>query len=247
MDRLIHTSLTALRAAQVRQQVTANNLANASTTGFRAEIASATALWAKGPGLPDRAYASEEVRGADMRAGSIVPTGQPLDVAMRGDALLAVQAENGDEGYTRRGDLKLDPSGILTTGDGRPVLGENGPVSLPPTDTVRIGVQGQIWVVPEGGDPQAPQLIDRLKLASPQGSVIVKHEDGLFRVRDGGVLPTDPDARLTSESLEGSNVNSSLALVEMIEASRSWDAQVKLLTTARDIDSATTNLMRLPS
>ncbi len=247
MDRLIHIALNAMRSAQTRQTVTANNLANAATTGFRAEIASASSLWAKGPSLPDRAFATAEVRAADMRAGAITSTGRPLDVALGGDALLAVQADDGDEGYTRRGDLTLDPSGILTTGDGHPVLGENGPVSLPPVDDVRIDASGELWIVPAGGDPAQPQLIDRLKLASPQGSAIVKHVDGLFRVRGGGVLPGDPDARVTAASLEGSNVNATTALVDMIEASRSWDTQVKLLTTARELDGATTNLMRLPS
>ena len=247
MDRLIHTALTALRAAQTRQTVTANNLANASTTGFRAEIAGASSLWAAGAGLPDRAFASEEVRGADMRSGARTATGRPLDIAIDGDALLGVQTDDGDEGYTRRGDLVLDASGILTTGDGKPVIGDSGPVSLPPADSIRIGATGEIWVVPEGGDPATPQLIDRLKLASPQGSVIVKGIDGLFRLRGGGVLPADPDARLAAATLEGSNVDASTALVDMIEASRGWDNQVKLLTTARDLDAATANLMRLPS
>jgi len=247
MDRLIHTSLSAMRAAMARQTTTANNLANASTTGFRAEMAATSPLWVKGPGLPDRAVASGEVIAADMSAGSIAQTGRPLDVALGGSALLAVQASDGDEAYTRRGDLMIGDSGLLTTGDGHPVLGEGGPITLPPADSVRIDKDGQLWIVPAGGDPQSPQQVDRLKLADATGSAIVKHVDGLFRVRDGGALPSDPDARLTPAALEGSNVDTSAALVAMIEASRAWETQVKLMTTARDLDAATTNLMRLPS
>ncbi len=247
MDRLIHTSLSAMRANMARQAVTANNLANASTTGFRAEMSSAQPLWIKGPGLSDRAVASEEVLAADMRGAATVSTGRPLDIAMNGDAMLTVQAENGDEAYTRRGDLMVWASSLLTTGDGHPVLGESGPVTVPPADQIRIDKDCTLWVVPAGGDPNAPQKIDRLKLASPAGSEVVKHIDGLFRVRGGGVLPTDPAASITVGALEGSNVNPTSALVDMIEAARSWDTQIKLLTTAHDLDSETTSLMRLPS
>ena len=247
MDRLIHTSLSAMRANMARQAVTANNLANAGTTGFRAEMSSAQPLWIKGPGLPDRAVASEEVLAADMRGAATVSTGRPLDIAMNGDAMLTVQAENGDEAYTRRGDLMVSASGLLTTGDGHPVLGEGGPVTVPPADQIRIDKDCTLWVVPAGGDPNAPQKIDRLKLASPAGSDVVKHIDGLFRVRGGGVLPTDPTGTVSAGALEGSNVNPTSALVDMIEAARSWDTQIKLLTTARDLDAETAGLMRLPS
>ena len=247
MDRMIHTSLSALRGAMARQATTANNLANASTAGFRAEIASVRSLWLQGAGLPDRAFASEEVTSADMHGAAIATTGRSLDVALQGDAMLSVQAEDGEEGYTRRGDLTVSASGLLTTGDGHPVLGEGGPVTLPPADQVRIDANGTLWIVPAGGDPNQPQQIDRLKLATPTGSAIVKGLDGLFRVRSGGVLPGDPDAHVIAGALEGSNVNPTLALTDMIDASRAWDTQVKMLTTARDLDSETANLMKLPS
>lgn len=246
MDRLIYTSLSAMRGAMARQQATANNLANASTPGFRADIAEASALWLDGPSLPDRAMASEEVINADMKAGAITATGRDLDVALAGDTLLAVQATEGEEGYTRRGDLQLGASGLLTTGDGHPVLGASGPVTVPPADSIRIGPDGRILIVPAGGDPAQPQELDRLKLASPAGSAIAKGLDGLFRVKGGGVLPPDPDARVTSGHLEQSNVSSTKALVEMIDASRAWDMQLKLITSARDLDGASAELMRLP-
>ena len=247
MDRLIHSSLSALRAAMARQAVTANNLANASTTGFRAELASVRPLWLAGAGLPDRAFASEEVTAADMHAAASVTTGRPLDIALQGDALLAVQADDGDEGYTRRGDLMVSESGLLTTGDGHPVLGDGGPITVPPADQVRIDANGALWIVPQGGDPSQPQQIDHVKLASPTGSVIVKHVDGLFRVRGGGVLPADPQGAVISGALEGSNVNATSALTDMIDASRAWDTQVKMNTTARDLNSETANLMKLPA
>lgn len=246
MDRLIYTSLTAMRGSMARQTAIANNLANAQTPGFRADMAEAQSLWLNGEGFETRAVASEEVLGADMAAGTVTQTGRDLDVAVQGDALLVVQAKNGEEAYTRRGDLQLSPSGLLTTGDGSPVQGGQGPITIPPADSISIDAEGRIWVVPTGGDPQNPQEVDRLRLATPTGSDIVKGIDGLFRVKGGGILPDDPEARLVTRSIEGSNVAATTALVEMIEASRSWDTQLKMITDARDMDSATANLMQLP-
>lgn len=247
MDRLIYSSLSAMRGAMSRQATTANNLANANTTGFRAEMASVSPLWLRGNGLETRAPSSKEVTAADMRAGTVVETGQPLDVALNGDAMLTVQAENGEEAYTRRGDLTVAASGLLTTGAGAPVLGDAGPITMPPADAVKIDEQGVIWYRPAGGDPIQPmQQLDRLKLVTPAGSKIAKGLDDLFRVVDGGALPSDPDARLTAGSLEGSNVNATKALVDMIDAARSWEMNTKLLTTARELDSSAAELMRLP-
>lgn len=246
MDRLIYTSLTAMRGSMSRQTAIANNLANAQTPGFRADMANAQSLWLDGSGLDARAMASEEVLGADMRAGTVTQTGRDLDIAMQGDALLVVQAKDGEEAYTRRGDLQISPSGLLTTGDGNPVQGTQGPVTIPPADAINIDQEGRVWVVPQGGDPENPQEVDRLRLATPAGSEIVKGLDGLFRVKGGGILPDDPEARLLTRSIEGSNVTATSALVEMIEASRSWDTQLKMIGDVRDMDSATANLMQLP-
>lgn len=247
MDRLIYTSLTAMRGSLARQTAIANNLANAETPGFRADLAEAQTLWLKGGGLDSRAVASEEVLGADLKAGTVLQTGRDLDVAVQGDALLVVQARDGEEAYTRRGDLQLSSSGLLTTGDGHPVQGTQGPVTVPPADSITIDGEGRLWIVPPGGDPQAPQQVDQLRLATPTGSDIVKGLDGLFRVKGGGILPDDPEARLTTRAIEGSNVAATTALVQMIEASRSWDAQLKIIGDARDMDSATANLMQLPN
>ena len=248
MDRLIHTSLSAMRGAMARQASIANNLANANTIGFRAEFTSQRPLWLQGggAGFEGRAPASEEVVNADMKAGAVVQTGRDLDVAMQGDSMLAVQASDGEEGYTRRGDLQVSQTGLLTTGDGTPVMGDQGPVTLPPADKILVGSDGKISIVPQGGDPTQLQEVAQLKLVTPKGSDVVKGLDGLFRVRGGGTLPSDPDGKVTIGALEQSNVNTSDALVQMIEASRSWETQIKLLTTAKDLDNSSADLMRLP-
>ena len=245
MDRLIYSSLAAMRGAMARQATIANNLANVNTAGFRGEFTSAEAEWLKGSGLSGRATVSQDVTGADMTNGAVTATGRDLDVALNGDALLTVQAQDGSEAYTRRGDLQVSDSGLLTTGDGLPVQGQSGPITLPPADSIAIGKDGQIWIVPQGGDPKAPQAVDTIKLVSPQGSTVRKGLDGLFHVAGGGALPSDPDATLTAKSLEGSNVNASATLVDMIDASRSWEAQVKMLTTAQDMDKSAASLMSI--
>jgi len=246
MDRLIQTSASALRGAMQRQSTIASNLANAATPGFRGEMAAVKPLWLVGEGLESRALASEGVLAADMSGGAVNATGRPLDVALRNDALLGVQGRDGTEGYTRRGDLQVADSGLLTTGDGMPVLGDGGPITLPPHDKVEIDQAGAVWIRPAGSDPVTPlQRVDQLKLASPVGSKVTKHLDGLFRVDGGGVLPSDPAARVIPASLEGSNVNTSQALIDMIQASRDWETQIKMIGEAKDLDARTADLMRL--
>lgn len=247
MDKMVRTSMRAMQGIMNRQTAIANNMANASTTGFRGEIVRSQSLYVNGDGLDSRATVKEYVLDADMNPGPIKSTGRPLDIALQGDALMAVQAPNGEEGYTRRGDLQLTESGLVTTGDGHPVMGQAGPLTLPAADQITIADDGGVWIVPPGGDPLQPQQVDRLKIASPQGSQIVKHNDTLFHVRGGGVLPDDPDARLTTGALEDSNVNMSLALVDMIETSRAWEAQIKLVTAAQEIDESSARIMQMPS
>lgn len=245
MDRLVNTALTAMRGAMARQAAIANNLANVNTVGFRAEIANAETRWIKGDSFDTRAQQAEQVIAADMTQGAVTATGNPLDVAMNGDALLAVQARDGSEAYTRRGDLTMSDSGLLTTGDGLPVLGEGGPITLPELDSVSIAQDGSIWGVPRGGDPANPQMVDRLKLVSPVGSSVAKGADGLFREVNGGALPGDPLASVTGRAIEGSNVNATASLVAMIEASRAWETQVKMIDTAKQMDDGGASLMRL--
>lgn len=245
MDRLVHTSLTAMRGAMARQTAIANNLANANTVGFRGEIANASTQYIDGQTFKTRAQQAEQVVAADMNQGAVTATGNPLDVAMNGDSWLAVQATDGSEAYTRRGDLKLNESGLLTTGDGNPVIGEGGPITLPAADSITIAKDGSIWIVPQGGEASQPQRVDALKLASAQGMSVKKGLEGLFRETNGGILPQDALGSVTSGSVEGSNVNATQALVQMIEASRAWETQIKMITTAKEIDDGGASLMRL--
>lgn len=245
MDRLIWTAVTGMNAAMTRQRVIASNMANAQTTGFRAEVLRASAMTLKGPAVEARAMTMAEVRGAIMTPGTMVATGRPLDVAMQGDALLTVQAPDGTEAYTRRGDLSVSPAGLLVNGEGFAVLGDGGPISLPPGAAVTIAEDGAV-LTRDPASPDAPATqVAQLKLSSPAGSDIVKGLDGLFRVAGGGILPADAQARLAIGTLEQSNVKPSEVLVEMVEAQRAFDMRTKLIATAKELDEGGASLMRL--
>ena len=248
MDRLVCTAATGLRARMQAQAAIANNMANASTTGFRADRVNFDQLTLTGQGLETRRPTSEEVTDADFKPGVVQQTGRPLDVAMSGDAWLAVQAADGSEAYTRRGDLQIASSGVLETGDGFPVMGSGGPITVPPADKVLIASDGSISIKPLGSEPGAPmQQIDQLKLVSPKGSNTVKGLDNLVHVKGGGTLPQDLAAKVQTGALEGSNVDITQTLVDMIENQRAYEVQANLLKNAKDMDQGGASVMSLQS
>ncbi len=247
MDKLVYTAASGLKAHLASQAAIANNMANASTIGFRADRVVFDRLSLQGSDFDTRTPASAEVVDADRKAGTIQQTGRPLDVAVASDSWLTVQATDGTEAYTRRGDLEIAPSGVLQTGDGFPVIGSGGPITIPPAQSVSISQTGEISIIPIGGDIKNPQVIDTLKIASAKGSDTVKGTDNLLYVRGGGVLPADVDAKIESGALEGSNVNMTQALVDMIENQRSYEVQANLMKSAKDMDESSASVMRLPS
>lgn len=246
MDKLAYTSVNAMKSLMNRQTVIANNMANSNTVGFKADMVSAKSQYLNGPGHDSRAMAVDRDMQADMNPGTIKQTGRPLDVALEGDAMFAVQGKDGLEAYSRRGDFSIQASGAMITGDGYPVLGDNGPVTLPPVDRVDIGKDGTIFFVPQGGDPTQPQELGKIKLVSMTGSAISKGPDALFRVAGDGALPVDENARVIPGTLEESNVNMTTALVDMIETSRAWETQARLLRMTEELDDSSANIMSVP-
>ena len=245
MDRLIHTALSGMRASMDSQRVIASNMANANTLGFRAEMLDQRAVTIEGQPNEARAMQRASVRGADMAAGETIATGRDLDVAVESDALIAVQAVDGTEAYTRRGDLSVSATGLLVNGEGRPVLGDNGPITVPPVGIPGIAPDGSITIADPAAPDQPPAEIGRIKLAAWEGSPISKGLDGLFRVEGGGILPTDEAATVKVGSLEQSNVKTTEVLVDMIDAQRLFAMRSKVISTAREIDESGAQLMRL--
>jgi flagellar basal-body rod protein FlgF len=245
MDRLIYTAVSGMNASMVRQRAIASNMANAQTIGFRAEVLQATPVTLDGEQLDVRAMNSTVVRGASMKEGALTQTGRALDVALQGDTMLAVQSVDGGESYTRRGDLAISVTGLLENGEGRPVMGDAGPITVPPGALISIAPDGGVLIADPAVPDQPPLRIDRLKLVSTTGSQIEKDIAGQFRVAGGGVLPVDENAKVISGALEQSNVNPSEVLVEMISAQRLFDMRTKLVETARELDEGSSRLMRL--
>jgi flagellar basal-body rod protein FlgF len=247
MDRLIYTAMTAMNAAMDRQRVVANNLANASTPGFRQEIFAVTPATLKDGSLEARAMARGNVRGADMKTARVVPTGNPLDVALEGKALIAFQSpDRQGEIYSRRGDLRVAASGVLENGEGLAVLGEGGtPITVPPGFSISLAADGTILASDPAAPDAAAEAIDRIRLVNPAGSPLAKGIDSFLKVPGGGVLPPDPTARLKPGALEMSNVETADTLVQMIEAQRAFEQRAKIIATAGTLDEASSGLMAL--
>jgi flagellar basal-body rod protein FlgF len=240
MDRMIYLSMAGAKAAMQRQDVLANNLANASTTGFRAELHAFRAAPVLGSGASTRVYALESTVGADTRAGPVQATGRPLDVAMSANAWLSVQGLDGAEAYTRAGSLEVNAEGQLVTHNGLPVLGDGGPIQLPAGAKVEIAADGSITAQAGNG---RPAVAGRLKLVTPEAEApLQRGTDGLFRAAAGD-LPADATARLTSGALEGSNVSPVETMVAMIAAARQFEQQMKMLQGAEQRDEKAGRLL----
>jgi flagellar basal-body rod protein FlgF len=240
MDRMIYLSMSGAKATMQRQEVLANNLANVSTTGFRAELQAFRAVPVRGDGASTRVYTLETTTGIDQSAGPVQTTGRPLDVAMRGNAWLSVQGLDGTEAYTRAGHLQVTPEGQLVTPQGLPVLSDGGPVQLPANAEISIGHDGTISARQPNGTSTP---VARLKLVTPE-QPLQRGDDGLFRSPEGD-LPQDPLARLQDGALEGSNVSAIETMVAMISAARQFEAQMKMLQTAEKDEQGAQRLLSL--
>jgi len=240
MDRLIYLAMSGAKATMQRQETLANNLANASTTGFRAELAAFRAVPVEGSGASTRVYALDSTIGYDATPGQIAATGRNLDVAMRGGAWLAVQARDGTEAYTRGGSLDIDAQGTLVTTAGLTVLGDGGPIQVPRDTQVAIAADGTVSAIDAQGRSSS---IGRLKLVTPEAP-LVRGGDGLFR-GSGGDLDADASARVQDGALEGSNVSTVETMVQMIAAARQFEAQMRSLTTAEGNDKTASQLLSI--
>ena len=238
MDRLIYLAMSGAKATMQRQETLANNLANVSTVGFRAELAAFRAVPVEGSGASTRVYALESTPGYDATPGQVAATGRNLDVAMKGASWLAVQGLDGTEAYTRGGSLDINAEGNLITTSGLTVLGDGGPIQVPPETQVGIATDGTISATAANGRSTS---IGKLKLVTPEAP-LTRGTDGLFRGADGD-LAADPQARVQDGALEGSNVSAVETMVAMIAAARQFEAQMKSLTTAEGNDKAASQLL----
>lgn len=245
MDRLIYTAMTGAKQILEQQATVSHNLANASTTGFRAQLDSFRAVPVIGSPMPTRAFVVDATVGADFTPGPIQNTGRDLDVAVQGNGWLTVQLEDGTEAYTRNGSLKVNENGVLQTQAGINILGDAGPIAIPPDVAVAIGKDGTVSAISTVGKPGAPTPLGRIKLVNPPEDTLVRGDDGLFRLRDGGEAEADANVSVIGGSLESSNVNVVDAMVDMISLARQFELHMNLLKNVESNETKASQLMSL--
>ena len=242
MDRLIYTAMTGAKGTMDQQAAVAHNLANVNSTGFRAELHKLRAVEVQTEALHTRAFTVDASVANDFTEGPLQFTGRPFDVALAGKGWLAVQMPDGSEAYTRNGSLAVSANGILQTRDGRPVLGDGGPVSIPPDNEITIGADGTVSAS-QPDQPGVVNVVAQLKLVNPPEAGLVRGDDGLFRLQGGAAAPADPNVRVAGGYLEGSNVNVVDQMVQMISLARQFEMQTRMLTTAEQNDRAAAQVL----
>lgn len=245
MDKMLYIAMSGAKQNMQALAVNANNLANAKTTGFRADLAQARSMQAFGEGLPTRVFSMTEVASQNFDSGALSSTARDLDIAIEGSGWIAVQAKDGSEAYTRDGHLRLTETGALETTDGELVIGDRGPIFLPlPVTNIHISRDGTIMVQPEGAPSSVQEEVGRIKFVNPNVRALEKGNDGLFRRTDGNIEGADVNVKVMSGMLESSNVNPVGEMTEMIALQRQFEMQLKLMKTAEEVDSSASSLLR---
>jgi len=243
VDRLLFTAVSGASHSLMQQQISANNLANANTTGFRADIALSQSEAVRGLGFATRVMVQPQTSGVDASSAAAEKTGRPLDVAIQGEGYIAVQSSDGSEVYTRNGNMVQNEAGQLTI-NGYPVLGDNGPIVLPPNAIASFGRDGTLSITPDDGDVTATMDIDRLKLVTIPPENLAKNGQGMIVTADGSRAPLDENINVSGGYLEGSNVTAVTEMLASISLSRQFEAQIKMMKAAQDLSEAGNRLLR---
>jgi len=268
MDKMLYVAMSGAKGAMQRQATNNNNLANISTTAFKEDLEASLEVNVPGRTMPTRVYAAVHPSGINGSAGDIMNTGRDLDIAIEGDGFIAIMNPDGTEGYTRAGNLKLNAAGLLETADGLPVLGNSGPITVSPYESLQIDKDGTISIVPAGDATGTLVLLDRIKLVNPDTRDLQRNQNGTLglepqlaeiitlesvngelqpvdreEVNAPRALPADADVGVISGALETSNVNPAKAMINMVELSRLFEMQLKLIKTAEENDTAVNRIL----
>jgi len=235
--------MTGAKQIMQAQAVNNHNIANLSTIGFRADAVTFDSEPIYGPGYATRVNAVAGDAGTDFSSGVMQSTGRNLDIAVTGKGFIAVRGADGTEGYTRAGDLRVTPTGAVTTATGLPVLTDSGPLVIPPSTQVSIGNDGTVSVVPQGSAPFAVTQVDRIKLVNPKTADLQKSDDGLLRLKSGVKAKSDDSVSISSGMLESSNVNAAQSLISMIELQRLYEFQIKSINSTDSNEQSAERLM----
>jgi flagellar basal-body rod protein FlgF len=245
VDKLLYVAMSGASENAIAQKAHANNLANVSTNGFQRDLEQARSIPVFGEVMPSRAYAMSERPGTDFSGGAMVDTGRDLDVAVKGDGWIAVQTADGGEAYTRSASLNVDALGILRTGNGLPVMGNGGPIAVPPQQQIEVGADGTISVRSMGESPKVMAQVDRIKLVNPDMKNMEKGADGLIHTKDGKAAGADGTVQVESGFLQASNVNAVEEMTSVLTLSRQFELHIKMMKTAETNDESMARVLQI--
>ena len=245
MDKYLYVAMTGASQNALAQKAHANNLANISTNGFQRDLEQARSMPVFGDSFPARAFALTERPATDFSPGALVETGRDLDVAVSGDGWLAVQAPDGSEAYVRTASMNVDALGILRAGNGMPIMGNGGPIAVPPQQQIEVGQDGTISIRAQGEGPRVMAQVDRIKLVQPDLKTMSKGLDGLIHTNDGQPAPADANVQVVSGFLEASNVNAVDEMTSVLALSKQFELHIKMMNTAKEDDQAMTRVLSI--
>jgi flagellar basal-body rod protein FlgF len=244
VDKLLYVAMSGASENAVAQKAHANNLANVSTNGFMRDLEQARSMPVFGEVQPSRAYAMSERPGTDFSGGAMIQTGRELDISVKGDGWIAVQTPDGGEAYTRSAGMNIDAVGVLRAGNGLPVMGNGGPIAVPPQQQIEIGADGTISVRSLGESAQVMAQVDRIKLVRPDVSTMEKGPDGLIHLKSGAAAPADANVQVESGFLQASNVNAVEEMTSVLTLSRQFELHVKMMKTAETNDESAVRILQ---
>jgi flagellar basal-body rod protein FlgF len=245
VDKMLYVAMTGASQNALAQRAHANNLANISTSGFQRDLEQARSMPVFGDSFPARAYAMTERPATDFSPGAMQETGRDLDIAIGGDGFIAVQAPDGSEAYVRTASLNIDALGVLRAGNGMPVMGNGGPIAVPPEQKVEIGQDGTISIRAMGEGPRVMAEVDRIKLVNPDVKTLNKGLDGMIHTKSGQPADADANVQVVSGFLEASNVNAVEEMTSVLALSRQFELHVKMMTTAKEGDEAMARVLQI--
>lgn len=244
MDKMLYVAMSGASQNTLAQKAHANNMANVTTTGFQRDLEQARSMPVFGDTYATRAYAMSERPATDFSAGAMQETGRDLDVAVGGDGFIAVQTPDGKEAYVRTASMNVDAMGVLRAGNGLPVMGNSGPIAIPPGEKIEVGSDGTISIRGMGETPNAVAQVDRIKLVNPPTSGLTKGVDGLIHTTSGQPAVADANVKVESGFLEASNVNAVEEMTAVLALSKQFELHIKMMTTAKEDDESMARVLQ---
>jgi len=256
MDRLALISAASTAASELPRTQINNELANVSTLGFKRSYANALRTFkVEGPGFdsrfkPTNVYADR----ISLAPGPMTYTGNPMDIAMNGSTVMGVTAPNGDLSFTRRGDLRVNAQGMVVTGTGHAVRGQDGGnITAPAGFLMHVTEDGSVYAAnPSRGQGNAPpQLVGRLYLRDASETPLERRPDGLFQpagpreVSEGLITNGKETPSVSPNNIEGSNVSAYESMIKLIEHTRSFETAIKVIKEAKSLDESSATMMKV--